>query len=211
MTRSSLTRIGRWHPPRGRTLSPADGTRSPARGWLSYAARRLITTAPAPRRKAPARAIRGALDPVCGSVSELAAGVVVLLLEVSVEDWYVEEVCDGGVAGCVEDWYVDEACAGGAVDSTELVEVDDELVELEDIVPDVVVPLLPALTVLSIGGEVTVPVAFGVAASVEGRLLVDEFSTAAEVVVPPVSAVVAVLCAQPAQRKAAPRTSAAAH
>jgi len=70
---------------------------------------------------------------------------------------------------------------------------------------------LPALTVLSIGGEVTVPVAFGVAASVEGLLLVDEFSTAAGVVVPLVSAVVAVLCAQPAQRKAVPRTSAAAH
>lgn len=157
-------------------MSPGERPASPGQGWLAYAARLLITTAPAPRRKAPARAIRGALDPVCGRVSELVAGVVVLVLEVSLEDWYV-----------------DEACAGGVVDSTVLLEVDDGLVELEDIVPDVVVPLLPALTVLSIGGEVTVPVAFGVAASVEGRLLVDEFSTAAGVVVPLVSAVVAVL------------------
>ena len=90
-------------PSPGPNFVPADGTRSPARGWLAYAARRLITTAPAPRRKAPARAIRGALDPVCGRVSELAAGAVVLRLEDSVEDWYVDEVCDGGVAGCVED------------------------------------------------------------------------------------------------------------
>lgn len=103
-------------PSPGPNFVPLDGTRRSGPGCLAYAARRLITTAPAPRRKAPARAIRGALDPVCGRVSELVAGVVVLLLEVSLEGGYVDEVCEGGVAGCVVDWYVDEVCAGCVVD-----------------------------------------------------------------------------------------------
>jgi hypothetical protein len=47
-------------------------------------------------------------------VSELAAGVVVLLREDSVEDWYVDDVC-----------------AGGVVDSAVLLDADVELVELE--------------------------------------------------------------------------------